>query len=37
MPNPKTNTVTNNPEKVILDIKKGMLGYKMILMEMFIL
>jgi large subunit ribosomal protein L1 len=28
MPNPKTNTVTNNPEKVILDIKKGMLGYK---------
>lgn len=28
MPNPKTNTVTNNPEKVVLDIKKGMLEYK---------
>lgn len=28
MPNPKTNTVTTNPEKVILDIKKGMIEYK---------
>jgi len=28
MPNPKTNTVTNNPEKVVEDIKKGMVSYK---------
>lgn len=28
MPNPKTNTVTTNPEKVVGDIKKGMIEYK---------
>lgn len=28
MPNPKTNTVTVNPEKVIGDIRKGMIEYK---------
>ncbi len=28
MPNPKTNTVTTNPERVIGDIKKGMIEYK---------
>jgi len=28
MPNPKTNTVTPNPEKVVADIKKGMIEYK---------
>ena len=28
MPNPKTNTVTTNTEKVVGDIKKGMIEYK---------
>ncbi len=28
MPNPKTGTVTNNVEKTIADIKKGMIEYK---------
>jgi len=28
MPNPKTNTVTTNPEKIVGDIKKGMIEYK---------
>ncbi len=28
MPNPKTNTVTNNVSSAILDVKKGMVSYK---------
>jgi large subunit ribosomal protein L1 len=28
MPNPKTGTVTSNPEKAVKDIKKGMIEYK---------
>ncbi len=28
MPNPKTGTVTNSPEKAVLDIKSGMIEYK---------
>ena len=28
MPNPKTNTVTTTPDKVVTDIKKGMIEYK---------
>ena len=28
MPNPKTGTVTSNPEKAVKDIKKGLIEYK---------